>query len=106
MAAHQVHKRGAAAVRHRPQQRRGNRNGRGPAAHADAGHKKGTIDATENDIIKNVFAFDDLTVGEICTHRKEVAVLWMDETIAQWEQTIHESRHSVYRCAATVWIRS
>ena len=60
---------------------------------ADAGHKKGTIDATENDIIKNVFAFDDLTVGEICTHRKEVAVLWMDETIAQ---TIHESRHSVY----------
>ena len=63
---------------------------------ADAGHKKGTIDATENDIIKNVFAFDDLTVGEICTHRKEVAVLWMDETIAQWEQTIHESRHSVY----------
>lgn len=57
---------------------------------------KGTIDATENDIIKNVFAFDDLTVGEICTHRKEVAVLWMDETIAQWEQTIHESRHSVY----------
>lgn len=63
---------------------------------ADAGHKKGTIDATENDIIKNVFAFDDLTVGEICTHRKEVAVLWMDETVAQWEQTIHESRHSVY----------
>lgn len=63
---------------------------------ADAGHKKGTIDASENDMIKNVFAFDDLTVGEICTHRKEVAVLWMDETIAQWEQTIHESRHSVY----------
>ena len=63
---------------------------------AGPGHKKGTIDATENDIIKNVFAFDDLTVGEICTHRKEVAVLWMDETIAQWEQTIHESRHSVY----------
>lgn len=63
---------------------------------ADAGHKKGTIDTEENDLIKNVFAFDDLTVGEICTHRKEVAVLWLDETIAQWEQTIHESRHSVY----------
>ena len=55
---------------------------------ADAGHKKGTIDTEENDLIKNVFAFDDLTVGEICTHRKEVAVLWLDETIAQWEQTI------------------
>ena len=37
---------------------------------ADAGRKKGTIDDSENDMIRNVFAFDDLTVGEICTHRK------------------------------------
>lgn len=63
---------------------------------ADAGRKKGTIDASENDMIRNVFAFDDLTVGEICTHRKEVSILWTDETLEQWEQTIHESRHSVY----------
>ena len=63
---------------------------------ADAGRKKGTIDDSENDMIRNVFAFDDLTVGEICTHRKEVSILWMDETVAEWEQTIHESRHSVY----------
>ena len=63
---------------------------------ADAGRKKGTIDDSENDMIRNVFAFDDLTVGEIYTHRKEVSILWMDETVAEWEQTIHESRHSVY----------
>lgn len=63
---------------------------------ADAGRKKGTIDDSENDMIRIVFAFDDLTVGEICTHRKEVSILWMDETVAEWEQTIHESRHSVY----------
>lgn len=63
---------------------------------ADAGRKKGTIDDSENDMIRNVFAFDDLTVGEICTHRKEVSILWMDETVSEWEQTIHESRHSVY----------
>ena len=63
---------------------------------ADAGRKKGTIDDSENDMIRNVFAFDDLTVGEICTHRKEVSILWMDETVAEWEQTIHESRPSVY----------
>lgn len=61
---------------------------------ADAGRKKGTIDDAENDLIRNVFAFDDLTVGEICTHRKEVSILWMDESVAEWEQTIHESRHS------------
>lgn len=63
---------------------------------ADAGRKKGTIDASENDMIKNVFAFDDLTVGEICTHRREVSVLWTDESIEEWEQTIHESRHSEF----------
>ncbi|MFR3812531.1 MAG: hypothetical protein ACLTXT_08885 [Ruminococcus callidus] len=34
------------------QQRRGNRNGRGPAAHGGCRSQKGTIDATENDIIK------------------------------------------------------
>lgn len=70
---------------------------------ADAGRKKGTIDASESDLIQNVFAFDDLTVGEICTHRKEVALLWTDETIDEWEQTIHESRHTVYPvCGDTV----
>lgn len=63
---------------------------------ADVGRRKGTIDASENDLIQNVFVFGDLTVGEICTHRKEVALLWMDETIAEWEQTIHESRHTIY----------
>lgn len=63
---------------------------------ADAGRKKGTIDDTENDLIRNVFEFDDLTVGEICTHRKEVSILWEEETVEEWEKTIHESRHSVY----------
>ena len=32
---------------------------------ADAGRKKGTIDDAENDLIRKLFAFDDLTVGEI-----------------------------------------
>ena len=67
---------------------------------AEAGHRKGILDATESAIIKNIFAFDDLTVGEICVHRKEVAVLWMEETCAEWENTIHESRHSLYPVCA------
>ena len=67
---------------------------------AEAGHRKGILDATESAIIKNIFAFDDLTVGEICVHRKEVAVLWMEETSAEWENTIHESRHSLYPVCA------
>lgn len=70
---------------------------------ADAGQKKGTINSDENDMIQNVFAFDDLTAGEICTHRKEVSILWMDESMEEWEKTIHDSRHSLYPiCGETV----
>ena len=43
-----------------------------------------------------MFEFDDLTVEEICTHRREVAVLWLDESVEEWEKTIHQSRHSLY----------
>ncbi len=62
----------------------------------DAGSEKGTIDMDEKELIQNVFEFDDLTAGEIATHRTDVSMLWMDETPEQWEQTIHECRHSRY----------
>jgi putative hemolysin len=62
----------------------------------DAGSEKGTIDSDEKELIQNVFEFDDLTVEEICTHRTEVSLLWMDESMEQWENTIHDSRHSLY----------
>ena len=63
---------------------------------SDAGAEKGTIDEDENRIIKNVFAFDDMTAGQVCTHRTEVAVLWEYEDISDWEETIHRTRHSVF----------
>ena len=62
----------------------------------DIGSQKGTIDMAEKEIIQNLFEFDDLTVGEFATHRTEITLLWTDETPEQWEQTIHESRHSMY----------
>ncbi len=62
----------------------------------DAGKQKGTIQADEQDMIQNIFEFDDTSAGEIMTHRTEVSLLWMDESDEQWEQTINESRHSVY----------
>ena len=70
---------------------------------ADAGSKKGVIDLEENEIIQNLFEFDDMTVDEFATHRTDVTLLWTDETLEQWEQTIHESRHTVYPvCEETV----
>lgn len=62
----------------------------------DAGKIKGTIQPDEQDMIQNIFEFDDISAGDIMTHRKEVSLLWMDETDEQWEQTINESRHSIY----------
>lgn len=62
----------------------------------DVGSEKGTIDCEEKELIQNVFEFDDLSIEEICTHRKEAALLWTDESIEEWEEKIHDSRHSIY----------
>lgn len=62
----------------------------------DAGSERGAISHNEKDMIQNIFEFDDKTAEDIMTHRTEVAVLWLDETDEQWEQTIAESRFSVY----------
>jgi putative hemolysin len=63
---------------------------------ADAGSKKGVIDEEENEMIQNVFEFDNVSVVEFCTHRTDVALLWADDSPEEWEKTIHESRHTLY----------
>ncbi|MDD6279114.1 MAG: hemolysin family protein [Ruminococcus sp.] len=63
---------------------------------SDAGAEKGTIDETENRIIKNIFAFDDMTAEQICTHRTDVSVLWASDSSEAWEETIHRTRHSFF----------
>ncbi|MEG2000042.1 MAG: hemolysin family protein [Evtepia sp.] len=62
----------------------------------DVGNQKGVIDREEREMIQNVFEFDDLTVGEFATHRTDIALLWMDETPAQWEKTMNETRFTLY----------
>mgnify|MGYP000246094618 CR=1 FL=1 len=62
----------------------------------DAGSEKGAIDEQEKEFIENVFEFDDLTAGEIATHRTDVTILWQDDSMEDWAQTIHSSRHTRY----------
>lgn len=62
----------------------------------DAGSEKGAIDEQEKEFIENVFEFDDLTAGEIATHRTDVTFLWMDDSMEEWAATIHSSRHTRY----------
>ncbi len=62
----------------------------------DAGSEKGTIDTHEKEFIQNVFEFNDSTAKEVAIHRTEVAVLWMEDDIEAWEQTIFKERHTLY----------
>lgn len=62
----------------------------------DAGSEKGTIDSDEKEFIQNVFEFDDTDVGEICTHRKDVEVLWLEDGMETWAETINNSRHTKF----------
>ncbi|MBQ4052207.1 MAG: HlyC/CorC family transporter [Clostridia bacterium] len=63
---------------------------------ADAGSEQGIIDEEENILIQNVFEFDDLSVGEIMTHRTEAVMLWNEDTIDEWKKTIYENVHTYY----------
>ncbi len=62
----------------------------------DVGTQKGTIDHEEKQFIQNVFEFDDLTAGEIATHRTDLTILWLEESMEEWANTIHNSRHTRY----------
>lgn len=56
---------------------------------SDVGAENGTINEDEHRIIKNVFAFDDINVGQICTHRTEVSFLDFDDDDEKWYNDIY-----------------
>ena len=62
----------------------------------DVGSEKGTIDHQEKEFIQNVFEFNDIMVESIATHRTDVTILWMEEDLDSWAETIHNSRHTHY----------
>lgn len=62
----------------------------------DQGSEKGAINTNEKELIQNIFEFDDKTAGDVMTHRTEVSLLWLEESDEQWEETIIESRHTMY----------
>jgi putative hemolysin len=62
----------------------------------DAGSEKGTIAAGEQEIIHNVFEFDNRTAAEVMTHRTNVAWLQLKDGDEEWERVVIENRHSFY----------
>lgn len=69
----------------------------------DSSSEKGEIDTIENEMIQNVFEFDDIAISEVFTHRKKVSYLHLDENIDEWKKTIAKTRHGYYPiCGDTV----
>ena len=60
------------------------------------GSEQGTIKDYENEIIQNVFDFNDTTIEQICTHRRDVDILDSSDTVEEWNRIINETRHSFY----------
>ena len=62
----------------------------------DAGSEKGTIDHEEKEFIQNIFEFDDLSAEEIMTHRTDVTMLDLEDSMEEWKSIIYNSRHTLY----------
>lgn len=69
----------------------------------DTSSERGEIDTLENEMIQNIFEFDDISISEVFTHRKKVSFLHRDDTIDEWKKTIAKTRHGYYPiCGDTV----
>lgn len=60
------------------------------------GEEQGNINTAETELIENVFEFNDISVDEICTRRKEMVALYLDDDTTVWHRTILENRHTYY----------
>ncbi len=62
----------------------------------DAGSEKGVITDEEKEIVQNLFEFDDLSADEFATHRTDMVILFLEDSMEEWEETINNSRHTRY----------
>ena len=62
----------------------------------DVGSENGTIDHEEREFIQNVFEFDDLTAEELVTHRTDVDMLDVEDSMEVWKEIIYSTRHTLY----------
>jgi len=62
----------------------------------DMGSARGAINASERQIIHNVFEFDDIGAAEIMTHRRYVTFLNLEDGDGEWEKIIMENRRRFY----------
>lgn len=47
----------------------------------DEGEEKGVIDDSQRDMINNIFEFDDITAGDVMTHRTEISAIELTDSL-------------------------
>ena len=62
----------------------------------DEAHEDGSIDEYNKELIENIFDFDDLSAGEIATHRTDLTCLDFSDSLEEWDKIINNSRFSRY----------
>ena len=62
----------------------------------DEAHEDGSIDEYNKELIENIFDFDDLSAGEIATHRTDLTFLDYEDPMEEWDTIIINSRFSRY----------
>lgn len=62
----------------------------------DEGSQKGAINPREQEMIHNIFEFDNKYAEDVMTHRTEVSLIWLEESEEEWERIIYETRHTYY----------
>lgn len=62
----------------------------------DEAHEDGSIDEYSKELIENIFEFDDITAGEIATHRLDITMLCIEDSAEEWDNIINNSRFSRY----------
>lgn len=62
----------------------------------DTSSEMGAIDEQENEMIQNIFRFDDISASEACTHRKDVTFLYAEDSLEDWRNAISETNYMYY----------
>lgn len=62
----------------------------------DSSSEAGAIDSMENEMIQNIFEFDDILISEVCTHRRDVKMVYREDSIDEWKKVLSTSRHGYY----------
>lgn len=63
-------------------------------AMVDLGSENGSIDPQEKAVITNVLELENKTAEDAMTHRTDMQVLWMEDSIEEWSQKIEEANHT------------